>query len=209
MSASSGTIPQFQFDNEFTVSTWFRSNDIGGGIQRVFGVQGIGNNVGWCIYTQYKAKFQVFKNDVTQCNAIWHNSGPSYNDFLNDPIPPPLGSAAWDAGWNSNPIWYNIVGVKGDNSLTDNVTCYRNGVKGDQGSSVQGTAPDIDYTYSSFPSAANPNYVVIGSGWWRASDGYRANPFSGDIAVIMVWNRALSDAEVMTNFNRLKGRFGL
>jgi hypothetical protein len=50
-------------------------------------------------------------------------------------------------------------------------------------------------------STSNPTWVI-----GRESSGRQ---FSGGIAVIKIYNRALAGAEVLSNFNALKGRFGI
>jgi hypothetical protein len=50
-------------------------------------------------------------------------------------------------------------------------------------------------------STSNPTWVI-----GRESSGRQ---FSGGIAVIKIYNRALSGAEVLSNFNALRGRFGI
>jgi hypothetical protein len=41
--------------------------------------------------------------------------------------------------------------------------------------------------------------------WTSAADGY----FTGNIAQVLVYNRALSAEEVSQNFNDLRGRYGI
>jgi hypothetical protein len=43
-------------------------------------------------------------------------------------------------------------------------------------------------------------------GGYAGSRGYYYN---GDIAIVRVYNKALSASEVLFNYNALKGRFGL
>jgi hypothetical protein len=50
-------------------------------------------------------------------------------------------------------------------------------------------------------STSNPTWII-----GRESSGRQ---FSGGIAVIKIYNRALAGAEVLSNFNALKGRFGI
>ena len=50
-------------------------------------------------------------------------------------------------------------------------------------------------------STSNPTWII-----GRESSGRQ---FSGGIAVIRIYNRALAGAEVLSNFNALKGRFGI
>ena len=43
------------------------------------------------------------------------------------------------------------------------------------------------------------------AGWPNSTEGY----FTGDIAIAQIYNRSLTPAEVLQNYNALKGRFGL
>jgi hypothetical protein len=53
-------------------------------------------------------------------------------------------------------------------------------------------------------------YYFIGSGRYDGWSDSNFNPyFNGDIPVIMVYDTALSNAEVLSNYNALKTRFGL
>ena len=51
----------------------------------------------------------------------------------------------------------------------------------------------------------NPSYWAIGS----AGGTVGGNFFGGNISVVMVYNRALSAAEISQNYNALRGRFGI
>ena len=51
----------------------------------------------------------------------------------------------------------------------------------------------------------NPSYWAIGSSGGAVGGNY----FGGNISVVMVYNRALSAAEVSQNYNALRGRFGI
>ena len=93
-------------------------------------------------------------------------------------------------GTANNGAWYNAV--VSDNNGTLNH--YLNGV----------------FLGSNSGSAQNM------SGWWRiggyksqawpnTSDGY----FTGNVGPVMVWNTALTTAQVTQTYNAIKGRFGL
>ena len=45
--------------------------------------------------------------------------------------------------------------------------------------------------------------------WMGRASGADNYYFNGKVGPCMIWNRPLSAAEVLTNYNRLKGRFGL
>ena len=98
---------------------------------------------------------------------------------------------AWNANMCSGSVtftdWNNIVGTV-DSSR--NCKIYVNGVAG---STATSDAPALIYNFS-IGNSTNP------------SDG---RDFDGKIGPCMIYNRELTAGEVLTNYNRLKGRFGL
>jgi hypothetical protein len=53
-------------------------------------------------------------------------------------------------------------------------------------------------------------YYFIGSCQWESWTNTTANPFfSGSVANMIFYNRALSALEIQQNYNALRGRFGL
>lgn len=83
-------------------------------------------------------------------------------------------------------VWYNLVGTYDGTTLK----LYYNGV--------------LDNTLVSSFSFNNTD-LNIGAGPEVGADGY----FNGNIADVKIYNRALSDSEVLKNFNALRGRFGI
>ena len=86
----------------------------------------------------------------------------------------------------SNNIWYNLVGIRNGT----NIYIYSNGI-------LDGAAitPDV-YNFG----AVSP---IIG----RMRSGQ--HEFDGNISVCYIYNRALTAAEVLRNYNATKGRYGL
>jgi len=87
----------------------------------------------------------------------------------------------------TNGVWYNMVGTY-TNSGT--AVIYINGSQLGAAASITG-----DLTTTS-------------AGYKLSSEG-ATESMSGSIAIVQVYNRALSATEVATNYNALKGRFGL
>jgi len=87
----------------------------------------------------------------------------------------------------TNGVWYNMVGTY-DNSGT--AIIYING-------SQLGTTASI-----------TGNLTTTSAGYKISSEA-ASESMSGSIAIVQVYNRALSATEVATNYNALKGRFGL
>ena len=84
--------------------------------------------------------------------------------------------------------WNHIVCTYGNGTKT----IYVNGVQIAQATGITGY----------LPTGQNGQWVGI----YGSATGY---PFSGKIGVSKVYNRALSAAEVLQNFNALRGRYGI
>ena len=74
---------------------------------------------------------------------------------------------------------------------------------------LSGNTTSISGTFSS-----NLNTVFLGIGYGVGSDGTpgggtSGTRFLGDISQAMIYNRALSADEITTNFNALRGRYGV
>jgi hypothetical protein len=54
---------------------------------------------------------------------------------------------------------------------------------------------------ATIPNTANP--IILGGASWIP------RYFSGRIAIVRMYNRALSDDEILKNYNAVRGRFGL
>ena len=89
--------------------------------------------------------------------------------------------------------WYNWVGVKGATGLSNNLIFYENGA---QYQSSPATCVDVDYTSATYTPFIGANTIA-------------QKEMEGKLGPLMIWNRALSADEVLANYNRLKGRFGL
>lgn len=84
--------------------------------------------------------------------------------------------------------WYHVAGVKigGSSSFI-----YVNGVQ-------DGT--------NAWPAGIIPSTTTMRIGY---GPGRNPAPFDGSIAVVQIYNRALSAAEVLQNFNAHRGRYGI
>ena len=88
---------------------------------------------------------------------------------------------------------YNVYAIVWTGST---MQFYRNGVYGG----------DNATNYS--PSAQNSLFLRIGCAW-NNNTSQNVEFYSGKIATIQVYNRALSASEILQNFNATKGRFDL
>ena len=93
----------------------------------------------------------------------------------------------------SNDRWYYIAGVyKGfESSNNDKGEVYVDGVN------------DSNSFASSLPSSLVTTTQPLRIGEWQTA----ATDFDGNISCIQIYNKALSAAEVLQNYNALKGRF--
>jgi len=84
--------------------------------------------------------------------------------------------------------WYHVAGVKigGSSSFI-----YVNGVQDGTNASPAGIIPSTTTMRIGYGPGRNPA------------------PFDGSIAVVQIYNRALSAAEVLQNFNAHRGRYGI
>lgn len=86
--------------------------------------------------------------------------------------------------------WFHMVGTHTSGSQK----LYRNGTEIASGTAT-GTVPTNNQGFS----IGNANGAVSPSSY----------PYSGDIAIVRVYNRALTSNEVVLNYNNYKSRFGL
>ena len=93
----------------------------------------------------------------------------------------------------SNDRWYYIAGVyKGfESSNNDKGEVYVDGVN------------DSNSFASSLPSSLVTTTQPLRIGEWQTA----ATDFDGNISCVQIYNKALSDEEVLQNYNALKGRF--
>ena len=89
-------------------------------------------------------------------------------------------------------VWYNVCCTLTQTAGTSVAKIYVNGI-------LESTSP----TYTGVTIS---NYV------WPFSLGNHSvsrYPFVGSISCFKLYNRILTDLEILNNFNALKGRFGL
>lgn len=95
--------------------------------------------------------------------------------------------------------WYNFVVVNVGNITTSQLKLYVNGV--DRTAAYGGGA---NYSINMAPAGAGTDCVI------GTVPGFNnAYYFSGSVAIPLVYNRALSDAEISQNFAATRRRFGV
>lgn len=109
--------------------------------------------------------------------------------------PHPLGVSRPLTTSNMTNVWVNFTWTR--LSSTGENIFYRDGVQ-------IGT-----YTASAGTNIGTGGYLIIGQESDSAGGGFDANQnLDGDFSRLEVYNRVLSAAEVMNNFNAVKGRYG-
>lgn len=144
--------------------------------------EGIISNIG-TIFTD--GGFALRKQSTNVINAMFVHNGSNY--------------ISWSSNVLSSGGWYHIVSTyNGSGSSTQaNYNLYVNSVLSNITTLTAGTI-------SSFPS--NKNFDLGRNG---SMVGSMTNYFTGNIASVRIYNRALSAAEISQNFNALRGRFGI
>ena len=161
---------------------------------------GAGNNYtleSWC-------RFDVFQNWTCMISkafagswsnttsGLWCDSGGNIRFVIGsnqsgNPAGSYVNGASFSASTNT---WYHVVGV---NDGT-NAKLYVNGVYRDQ-QALSG----ITQTRTE-----NTNAITVG----RRATGTGPS-HDGNISVVKVYSRALTDSEILQNFNALRGRYGI
>ena len=95
--------------------------------------------------------------------------------------------------FDATPYLFNVYGLVWTGTT---VNFYRNGLFGGSNSA----------SYS--PQAVNSLFLRIGCAWNQLTS-QNVEFFNGKIASIQIYNRALSEAEVLQNSNAIKSRFGI
>lgn len=89
-------------------------------------------------------------------------------------------------------VWYQIVGVW-TNIASNSIALYRNGT----------LISSNSHTFTSVKNSTNPLYIGNYNG------GEFVQQFAGNIGIIRIYNKALSAAEVLNNYDANKATYGL
>lgn len=130
-----------------------------------------------------------------------------------------LAKGAFGSYWNYGLVDITSTTFRLRNNSGDTVSSTMESVSGMNvfGGVWNGTVMQF-YRNGVYRGESTGNYgpVSTNSQVLRIGNAYRSSPtpgdtgfYTGDIAYVMVYNRALSAAEVAQNFNALRGRFGI
>ena len=149
------------------------------------------------------------------CKSIGDNPTTEYGWLLDTPSGTQLGFAiattnsAWGSsgsyscqstGLSINDGNWRMATIVGDRTQT-NISMYINGVL----QTLQGFVGGLNQ-FNTVGNVTNTYNLVLGS---ESDAGAGQLPFTGNIAQVSIYNRALSATEVSQNFNALRGRFGV
>ena len=112
-------------------------------------------------------------------DGVYYLIGPNYTE----------SGIGWTSSTLNSSLWYHVVATW-DRTSAYKIKIYKNGVYENYGS--------MPTTQTSFTTAA-PGIVRSPC----------CNVYTGKLAVMKVYNKLLSDSEILQNFNATKGRFGL
>lgn len=139
------------------------------------------------------SNYRMIISKETNAGGPWNyrmylNSG---NGYLVGDITEASGGQVVDSNDYANDTWVNTVFIR--DVATDNLYLYVNG-------SLVQTAND-----TSSGTVTNSQNVWIGRSAYLGG----SYPFLGNISIVMIYNRALDNNEILQNFNADKSRYGL
>lgn len=110
------------------------------------------------------------------------------------PFPYPDGIVTASCAFSNYNTWYNVVGVRNEGTSS----IYLNGIFQTSSAKPLGTpyvGPVIPYLTIGAQGFNTPDYVYF--------------PYSGSIASVEIYNRILTNDEILQNFNAMRARFGI
>lgn len=120
----------------------------------------------------------------------------------------------YSLGTNNGPIDYNFSGGfyngvwRRTTGFLPSINTWYQGVVSFDGTTITQYSNGISQSSVSAPSpSVSGGAIRIARRWDEAN--ISSNFFDGDISVIRVYNTALTSAQVLQNFNAIRGRYGL
>ena len=171
--------------SEITVAAWIKTSNLTDGATIVAKCTNILNAAGWALIL-YNPTNSINGSGTLDPNAnqpsffTQQSGGAQYNQWFG--TAPTLTANTW-----------HYVAATLTGGLNGTIKLYLDGVPMTLSGSIVGTVT----------SAATTSKVSVGS------DSLLQYLFPGSIAGAQIYNRALSAAEISTNFNALRGRFGI
>lgn len=138
------------------------------------------------------------KNGVSNTGGIWgavSAGNGAYSDINTNISSQRKLYEYTDSTFNDNTWKFHIVTYSTNNlNYSLNLSTYNN--------------VTLNQTISNGNFYDANSYFMIGAGWKNDTLNYRYD-YMGDISIFMMYNRALSNSEILQNYNALKSRFNL
>tara|TARA_S200002703_G_scaffold144261_2_gene137821 strand:- start:3453 stop:4163 length:711 start_codon:yes stop_codon:yes gene_type:complete len=148
----------------------------------------------------------VYCEDITVRSTIFEKAGVEYQSYQHEI------AVTWET--NENFTWYSRYSPNYDSAATTALTQNTWNLVGIKMSTGRTSSARTGF-YSINGSNWTSNYnsrsdtALLSGGAIRIGSGYAGAIESGNIAVVMCYEKMLTDAEVKQNFNALRGRFGI
>lgn len=153
-----------------------------------------GNNLTFEVWANSTTAFQFKSFGGVATNSAWTdgfgifwNSSTTVHFFVNTYN---INFAA-ASGLSTN-VWYQFVGVYDGDAGSDNIKLYVNAVQ----------SATTDTLTDNITGLSTNNFEIGAIGGWT-------DRHSGDMDLLLVYNRSLSLEEIQQNFNAHRGRFGI
>ena len=148
----------------------------------------------------------IYDEDVTTRRTIFEKAGTVYNSYEQEI------AVTWEG--DETLSWYSRYSPVYDYGLSSGLTLNSwnfMGIKMSTGRTASSRTGF--YSKNGNPWVSNyfqqSNTALVSSGAIRVGAGYAGTVENGNIALVMCYNKMLSDAEIQQNFNALRGRFGI
>lgn len=148
----------------------------------------------------------IYDEDVITRKTIFEKAGTSYNSYEQEI------AVTWEG--DETLSWYSRYSPVYDYGLSSGLTLNSWNLMGIKMSTGR-TASSRTGFYSKNGNSWASNYVsrsntaLVSAGAIRIGTGYAGAVENGNIALVMCYNKMLSDAEIQQNFNATRGRFGI
>jgi len=148
----------------------------------------------------------IYDEDVITRRTIFEKAGTSYSSYQQEI------AVTWEG--DETLSWYSRYSPAYDYGISSGLTLNSWNLMGIKMSTGR-TASSRTGFYSKNGNSWASNYfsgsntALVSAGAIRIGTGYAGAVENGNIALVMCYNKMLSDAEIQQNFNALRGRFGI
>lgn len=148
----------------------------------------------------------IYDEDISTRRTIFEKAGTSYNSYEQEI------AVTWET--DETLSWYSRYSPTYDYGISSSLTLNSWNFMGIKMSSGRTSSSRTGF-YSKNGGAWISNYIqrsniaVVSAGAIRVGTGYAGAVENGNIALVMCYNKMLSDAEIQQNFNATRSRFGI